>query len=41
MPIENMLTVVKSAYGDPEYDAGFPIVSTVDEFRKKKILFEF
>jgi len=39
MPVENMLTLVKSTYGYLEYDAAaFPIISTVDECRRKRIL---
>lgn len=37
MPIENVLTLVKSADGHLEYDAAFPVV---DEL-KKYIYFEF
>lgn len=38
MPTEKLLALVNSAYGHLEYDAAFPIVSTVDEFRKNDIL---
>lgn len=39
--MENVLAVVKSTYGHLEYAAAFPIVSTVDKYRKRYIYFEF